>query len=77
MSLAESNPVVVSDEFIASGQSANGGWSKRQLEILGVDWPPLTGWRKRVAGRSLDATHAHEFLSLKNQHLKKRGGNDD
>ena len=57
--------VVVTEKFITQGQSFRGGRSKRQFEILGFDWPPPPGWRKKAVGRLIDESLAEEFLMLK------------
>jgi len=47
----------VTNELIASIATKQCGWSKRQLQLLGVGWPPPSGWRQRLVteGRSLSA----------------------
>ena len=30
--------------------SNNGGYSAKQLKALSVNWPPQTGWKKRLVG---------------------------
>jgi hypothetical protein len=55
----------VTPKFITDGQSLRGGWTKRQLEILGLVWPPKPGWRQRVVGLEIADELAKEFLSLK------------
>ncbi len=62
--------VKLSHELIESGQSDHGGWSQEQLALLGVEWPPLKGWKKRIVGREVQAGNVLKFLKLKNAHLK-------
>lgn len=57
--------VIVDAKFITRGQSFRAGWSRRQLEILGFDWPPVPGWRRMAVGREIDSASAEEFLALK------------
>ena len=54
----------VTPKFITQGQSFRGGWSKRQIEILGFEWPPKPGWRREAIGREIAYAEADEFLSL-------------
>lgn len=61
----------VTAEFIEQGKSQRGGWSKRQLAILGVQWPPQPGWKQRAIGREITQAEAEEFLVLGPD---KRGG---
>ena len=64
--------VTVTGEFLARGMSDRGGWTRAQLAILGVGWPPSPGWRIDAAGKRLTQEQADEFLALRNQ-LKPRG----
>ena len=61
--------MILTHELIEAGQSRNGGWSEEQLRLLGVEWPPVAGWKERLAGRFLgDGVYA-EFVTLKDAHL--------
>jgi hypothetical protein len=62
----------ITEELILNGMSENGGWSKRQLETLGVEWPPITGWKDRVIGNEIESDKAGLFLSLKSTHCKNK-----
>jgi len=42
--------VTITDELIESGKSAAGGYSKAQLALLGVAWPPISGWKRPIIG---------------------------
>lgn len=54
----------ITEELITAGTSERGGFSKRQLALLGVDWPPVSGWKKAIIGRSISEEDAEEFLQL-------------
>jgi hypothetical protein len=54
--------VKITKAFVYRGRPATGGWTKRQLEILGVPWPPQDGWIKRITGNTLTDEAAAEFL---------------
>ncbi len=62
---------VVTDELLEAGQSSRGGWSRAQLELIGVDWRPKKGWRGRVLGSPITWADAQEFRDLKDQHLEE------
>lgn len=58
-------------EAIEAGRSKNGGWSKKQLEAIGVTWPPVHGWLNWIVEKRVvvsDERYAL-FLSLKDAHL--------
>lgn len=62
---ASSPPVFkVSEDWIDENASSAGGWTSKQLRILGVQWPPPTGWKKKAAGMMLSAEQAKLFEDL-------------
>jgi hypothetical protein len=42
--------IYMTTEMIRSQRSSNGGWSRRQLDAIGVEWPPKKGWLDAAAG---------------------------
>lgn len=56
---------LVTFELIDAGESGNGGWSKAQLECLGLNWPPVKGWQNRIVGKAISIQDRDKFLSLK------------
>lgn len=65
------NMIEVTQELIERGQSGAGGWNQDQLKILGVDWPPQHGWRRRTR-RWISEIEADQFIRLKGVPLKER-----
>lgn len=57
--------MVVTKEFIESGASDSGGWSKAQLACLGISWPPKQGWKSQLIGVSISDESSRRFLDLK------------
>lgn len=56
--------VKVTFQFIKNGMSPNGGWTKDQLAILGVPWPPTSGWQHMAVDRVISTEDASRFLGL-------------
>lgn len=52
----------MTEDILSAARSAAGGWSKRQLELLGVGWPPAEGWKPSVLGRWFPNHVVAEFL---------------
>jgi hypothetical protein len=63
------NVMVITQQFIEQCQSFKGGWSKRQLNLLGIEWPPAPGWRKFLTGKEIPPDVANQILLLKDAHL--------
>jgi len=60
-------------EFLHANSShpSGQGWTKKQLSILGVDWPPRKGWIDDVVEIELTDEQAAEFISMR--HRPKMG----
>ena len=52
---------VVTPAYIHQHKTKNGGWTKKQLAVLGIAWPPRSGWVRRVEGKVLTAEEAKIF----------------
>ena len=61
---------IITESLITSGQSDNGGWGKEQLKILGVTWPPISGWKKEIIGQEISDEDLKRFIQLRNAHIK-------
>lgn len=62
----------VTAEIIQQGTSRNGGLSREQTDLLGVD-VTVRGWKQRAIGKELPAEVVERFLSLKDAHLWESG----
>ena len=51
--------------WLDANRTPRGGWTKKQLAALGVDWPPAPGWRARVDGTNISDEAAAVFESSK------------
>jgi len=53
--------------------SNNGGYSAKQLNALGISWPPIGGWKKAVVGNVItDAAKRGFEEGRKNRSKKER-----
>lgn len=55
------------DKVLRDGISANGAWTREQLALIGVAWPPSVGWKKNLvrARMMVDAAVHAQFVALK------------
>ena len=44
----------ITSEWLKAVRTAAGGYSKKQLSLMGVSWPPPKGWSKDVVGSDID-----------------------
>ena len=57
-----SDAIKISNDFLRISQSPKGGFTKDQLKLIGVSWPPPKGWKKQVVGKELNPFVAFAFL---------------
>ncbi|WP_234086828.1 GIY-YIG nuclease family protein [Azonexus sp. R2A61] len=62
----------ITEELLAAGASARGGFSKQQLALLGIEWPPSRGWKQAIVGRSIPEDDVEEFLRIAGRHLVRK-----
>lgn len=54
----------ITAEFLSNGASAANGYTRRQIELLGLCWPPSKGWKNAIIGTEISDQNADEFLCL-------------
>jgi hypothetical protein len=64
--------MIVTREFIQDNRTEKGGFTKRQLEVLEVEWPPRHGWQDEVIGTKITTDQAEQFQAGKFVKAKKR-----
>jgi hypothetical protein len=69
--------IVLTEEIIDIAQSCKGGWSKEQFELIGVEWPPVKGWKSLVIGKEFDYLILNDFVQLKNRHFSKKKNKEE
>jgi hypothetical protein len=62
--------ITLTDKLLLDGMSSNGGWSDKQITLLGV-WK-TKGWRSRLLGSEVSEDRYQKFLDLKSEHLKNK-----
>ena len=46
--------MILTRDLIYSVRSENGGWNKNQLQLMGVQWPLVSGWIDTINQRYID-----------------------
>jgi hypothetical protein len=68
MATDNSKMVVLTDEILKQGLSKNGGYSRQQLKLLGIEGFPK-GWKQSLAGQAFSVELIEQFIALKDHHL--------
>ena len=55
----------INSTLIEAGKSIRGGWNRKQMDILGVDWPVREGWQRKIIGKEISGDDAERYLSLR------------
>lgn len=58
--------LILTKEMIERGISSRGGYNKQQLATIGVDWPPVKGWKMELIGTTVTKEQYEEFIRLAN-----------
>ncbi|GAA5021692.1 hypothetical protein GCM10025794_08380 [Massilia kyonggiensis] len=54
----------ITEEFLRTGASDRGGWSRQQLQLLGVTWPAPKGWKRALLGQTIADDIAQQFIAI-------------
>lgn len=60
----------ITKEVLNKGKSSRNGWNHKQLGLLGVGIPLVSGWYKRLIGSDAEIETVKQFWALKDAHLK-------
>ena len=63
--------MTIDQKLLDSGKSINGGYSKKQREVLGINppWPPNELNINQTIGWQITKKNADLFVKLKNKHI--------
>ncbi len=56
---------IVDRAFLQAHKAGTGSWTRKQLEILGVAWPPVKGWTHQTYGKKLTKAQVEAFIAAK------------
>ena len=57
--------MILTKEYIMKYRTKKGAWTKKQLEALGIKWPPSKGWIKKLEGKEISVENAKIFEGAK------------
>lgn len=62
----------VTQAWLEQFSTKEGGWTRDQLEQIGVPWPPRQGWKRRAVGMVITAEARKRFeLRLSKKQAKR------
>jgi hypothetical protein len=63
---------LVENTTLRSRGTGRCAWTKAQLEVVGVDWPPLKGWKNRIIGKKISIEDALRFKNYANKYSSNK-----
>lgn len=63
----ETVKTVCVEKTLENGKSVNGAWSRAQLGMLGVEWPPAKGWKAALIRQKLRLSYEQhdQFVAVR------------
>ncbi len=61
--------ITLTNERLDKSKTPQGGYRKKQLDLIGVSWPPIQGWKELVLDTKIPLASFIEFVEL--------GGNEE
>jgi len=55
---------VITAYWIEQNCTIRGGWTAKQLALIGIPWPPVKGWKQRRVGKSISLEAKAKFEAL-------------
>ncbi len=55
----------VTYQWLKDNATLNGSWTRAQLNVLGIEWPPAKGWQERVWGKELNDREVEQFKAAR------------
>lgn len=63
--------ITLTEQLIKNAQTYNKGWTRKQLEVIGVSWPPRAGWIKTVCGIQISEKQYNDFCKYSDTTIKE------
>lgn len=57
--------VTITPAMLASAKTEAGGYTRAQLKVLGIDWPPPKGWAKALVGQDIEESLYQQFMDTR------------
>jgi hypothetical protein len=55
---------IVTHEWVEKNATGKASWTREQLKIVGVSWPPQRGWKTRINGIGIPDEAARKFEAI-------------
>lgn len=66
------NTITLTKDMLHDAGTGGCGFNRHQLSVLGVPWPPRTGWLKDLVGTKVTVEQWNNFVQLRGRKSKRR-----
>ena len=66
----ENTQHVITKEWLDSNRTAKGAFTRKQIQALGIKWPPRSGWMQSVIGEMITHEQARQFEGSKTEYAE-------
>jgi len=66
----ENTQHVITKKWLDANRTAKGAFTKKQVQALGIKWPPTSGWMKSIVGEFISSDKAREFENCKSEYAE-------
>jgi hypothetical protein len=56
--------ITLTNERLDRSKTPQGGYKKKQLDLIGISWPPIKGWKEQVLDTKIPLASFIEFVEL-------------
>lgn len=65
--------MIITNRFLLDNRTKAGAYTKAQLRVLGISWPPYKNWKQDVIGRVLTEEQVKEFRDAVQMRCRSSG----
>ncbi len=65
--------MILTNEIIKKAESRSGGFTRKQLSAIGIDWPPQRGWKSKSIGNDYREDQIKRFIGIPVNKKKNKG----
>jgi hypothetical protein len=63
----------ITKDYLNTHKTARGGFTRKQFQILGINWQPKKGWERQIIGNELTIEEAEQFEKAKSSKVENTG----
>ncbi len=68
--------IEIDKKFLMENRTINGAWTRAQIEVLGIKYPPRKGWHYALIGKKISDETAELFKEYRFKYKKTKHRKD-